>query len=815
MANTSKVAERRRWRFGVSARLWCTMVVLALLPVASAVVAWRAFQSFDHAFSDVIGGKLPQVEAALTLARDGDRLVLSGADLAGATGDADRKARQAQAAAELKQAGDIVQTLRSLGLPEQSAQATEAALRRLQDNIGQVDQKVGERLAASAKMAALQQSVLSLGDRFSRALEPISAEQRNAMNRFTTILGGNADADKRSQAVDGLQGVADGTRALGRLGAANATLQSTVSQIPLATDVASLDRLMQVIRRDTSTMAAAIDDLDDKSGQTMTPLVDEWDRLGKSNPSLLRRQQLDLIGQLQALTATNAQLSNQLSSVIEASVARARTDAGTAASQARQQTSTSRYALLGVVSIALLLAILLSWLQVGRGVMRRLSQVERAMRQLAGGDLSTTLPASSKDEIGAMVEALAVFKDGAIERQRLEVEQTAERERAAAEKVTALAGMAETIETETQVALDQIANRTAAMAATADEMRSSAARTGSAAGGAADAAAQALANAQTVASAAEELATSIREIGSQVSHSAAIVGQAVEAGHEARGIIETLNQQVGRIGAVADMIGEIAGKTNLLALNATIEAARAGDAGKGFAVVASEVKQLATQTARSTSEIARHIDEVRTATGASVAAVGRIEHTIEEINAISSTIAAAVEEQSAATAEIARNVTDTAAAANLMTSRIGEVSTEAQQTDRHAAEVHDNVTGLGAAVGELRHSVIRAVRTSTAEVNRRHSRRYPVDIACQLSAAGKTRTARVRDLSEGGAAISDGGTLPIGTSGTVTIEGIRAPLPFVVKQQEGNLMHLNFELGASEASQLTSLLERFAEGLAA
>ena len=93
------------------------------------------------------------------------------------------------------------------------------------------------------------------------------------------------------------------------------------------------------------------------------------------------------------------------------------------------------------------------------------------------------------------------------------------------------------------------------------------------------------------------------------------------------------------------MIGEIAARTNLLALNATIEAARAGEAGKGFAVVASEVKQLATQTARSTAEIARHIAQVRAATGASVDAVQRIETTIGEMNAIAGSIAAAVEQQ--------------------------------------------------------------------------------------------------------------------------------------------------------------------------
>ncbi|HUN39865.1 MAG TPA: methyl-accepting chemotaxis protein [Acetobacteraceae bacterium] len=399
----------------------------------------------------------------------------------------------------------------------------------------------------------------------------------------------------------------------------------------------------------------------------------------------------------------------------------------------------------------LLATLVVAWL-INHDITGSLSALNSAMARLAQGDLDATVPGTERrDEVGLMANEVSVFKDGLKEADRLRTEQETERARAQAVRVAAMASMAETIEAEARDAMIQVAEQTAAMAKAADTMRASAGRTGVSAESAAAAAGQALANAQTVASAAEELSTSIREISAQVDQSAHIVGQAVTAGRTAREMIDALNGQVGNIGRVADMIGDIAAKTNLLALNATIEAARAGEAGKGFAVVASEVKQLATQTARSTEEIARHIAEVRGGTAASVDAVRQIEETIDKVNAIAGSIAAAVEEQSAATAEIARNVSETAAAANQMTERTKEVSVEATVTGKQAAEVLGNTSSLNETIGGLQRALVRVVRTSTAEVDRRRNgRRRPCHVEASIVQAGRTEPAMLHDISEHG-----------------------------------------------------------------
>jgi methyl-accepting chemotaxis protein len=84
------------------------------------------------------------------------------------------------------------------------------------------------------------------------------------------------------------------------------------------------------------------------------------------------------------------------------------------------------------------------------------------------------------------------------------------------------------------------------------------------------------------------------------------------------GQILQLSEQTNQIGAVINLVSDLASQTNMLALNAAVEAARAGEHGKGFAVVAAEIRKLADQSRKSAEKVNTLVADVRKATDATV-----------------------------------------------------------------------------------------------------------------------------------------------------------------------------------------------------
>jgi methyl-accepting chemotaxis protein len=345
---------------------------------------------------------------------------------------------------------------------------------------------------------------------------------------------------------------------------------------------------------------------------------------------------------------------------------------------------------LKMVLVSLLLAMIVgigAAILLVRDVSAGIKSIVSPMQALGSGDLTAEVPHQGEPtEIGTMADSLQIFKEALIAKKAAD-EASARDAEAKIERGRRVDGITRDFEALIGELVGSLSSSSTALESSAGTLTSTAAQAQQLTTMVAAASEEASTNVQSVASATEEMASSVNEISRQVQESARMAGDAVDQARKTNDRVSELSKAAARIGDVVELINTIAGQTNLLALNATIEAARAGDAGRGFAVVASEVKALAEQTAKATGEIGQQITGIQDATQDSVNAIKEISGTIEKLSEISSTIAAAVEEQGAATQEISRNVQQAAQGTQQVSSHIVDVQRGAGETGSASTQV--------------------------------------------------------------------------------------------------------------------------------
>ena len=473
---------------------------------------------------------------------------------------------------------------------------------------------------------------------------------------------------------------------------------------------------------------------------------------------------------------------------------------------------------LALLGVALLAALLAGWLVIQR-VARPLARLEAATTRLAAGEYDVAVPgADSGDEVGRLGRAILVLQQGLAEREALRATQESDRYQAAAQTRAAVQRMAEQIEAAATTASSAISQTNASLVTEAVSLAGATEMVATRAATVNQMAERVLADTGAGAAAAEELSVTIRDVATQIGAASSAVRRAVERTEASQSTIQGLSEAATRIGDVVRLIASIASQTNLLALNATIEAARAGDAGKGFAVVASEVKALAGQTARATEEIGRQVADIGDATGRAVAAVAEIAAAIQDTDAATATIADAMEQQGQATAEIARTVAGTTASARGVSTEIAEVSSVLAEAGNRATAIRGAAAQAEAAAVALRTELVRIVRTSTPEADRRDATRLPGQGRAMLQLGSDQWHTSLVNLSWGGAALAPpaGVALPrAGQAGWLRMDGGSVGWPCTVLDATAELVRLRFEkFGQPEREALDRAL-REAEGRAA
>jgi methyl-accepting chemotaxis protein len=394
-----------------------------------------------------------------------------------------------------------------------------------------------------------------------------------------------------------------------------------------------------------------------------------------------------------------AKMSANLQAIVAAT--QAQTDKQAAAASERSKTaqavtiaaSVATLLITGVIAVFLVL-------NMRRAVQRIAGATERLSRGENDVDLDKL---ERKDELGAIVKSLNVFRDNQLHLERMRLEQ--EEQRAAAEAtrresaaaaeasaeeqarvVDSLAGglerlaagdltvrlqegfpgSYEKLRNDFNDAVVKLEKAMSAIAASTSAIRSG----GSEISGAADDLSQ---RTERQAATLEQTAAALDQITATVQRSAEGATLSREAVAAAKTEAERSGDVVSRavssmtaieasareINQIIGVVDEIAFQTNLLALNAGVEAARAGDAGKGFAVVASEVRALAQRSAESAKQIKSLISTSTAQVSEGVSLVGetgqalhRIVAHVDEVSKLVSEIAASAKEEATGIAEV-------------------------------------------------------------------------------------------------------------------------------------------------------------------
>jgi methyl-accepting chemotaxis protein len=342
-----------------------------------------------------------------------------------------------------------------------------------------------------------------------------------------------------------------------------------------------------------------------------------------------------------------------------------------------------------IASLLTILAGLVLAYVIGRGIARPIREITAVMRGLADGIIDVVIPhVGRRNEMGAMAEAVRVFRDNRIEADRLAHENDAERQNKE-RRANNLEAQNRRFESTAAALTATLASAAAGLKRSAEAMFETTGQAGQRSGSVKAAAQQTFANIETVASAAEELSVSIDDISNSAARSSSLSTKTTEGAHFANRAVQALAEDAREIERIISLIKQVAQQTNLLALNATIEAARAGEAGRGFAVVAGEVKALAAQTGTATEEIESQIKRIQSVTANVVAAIQDIVTKIGEMNLIASSVATAVDQQRGATRTIAQNAQQALSSAVDAVHAIASVEQASAATKIEANQVLD------------------------------------------------------------------------------------------------------------------------------
>ena len=405
-------------RFRISTQLYFAIGGAVLLTMAASLVGWFSFDRVGNAQTQVNDNSIPEMAAAFEVAEYSSVLVAAAPRLNSATTRKDLESVYDS----ISDAHEAIEA--QLGSLEQSPTGDEnldrirAHSQTLISNVEAIRSQKAELFSLVIQKESLSTELADLRNQLDDTVVAAIDDQLFYINTGYRNLG-EPPADfsdhfteeefRRYRHLSELQSDANIATEL----LANAfTLSEAASIEPLRERFEAVDGRIQ---RNLNAL---------EGSETYTQIAPVFARLsemgiGDQSGFALLERELRLGESQGSLLAENQDEAVALVAQVDGLVVSARDSADQATSASTQAILTGRTLLLAISALSVGGAFLIAWLFVGRVLLRRIQMLSDWMRRMASGDLQARVEIGGNDEVADMAAALEVFRQHALEVQRL------------------------------------------------------------------------------------------------------------------------------------------------------------------------------------------------------------------------------------------------------------------------------------------------------------------------------------------------------------------------------------------------------------
>ena len=413
-------------RYLISTQLYVGLGGAVALTVAASFVGWFSFSRVGEVQSLVTDGSVPELEAAFRIAQHSSTLVTAAPRLVSSATSSDLAVVEFLIENAYRDLESEITSLEESGTSPERVERIREHSNALVDNIELIVDSMEELFTSRSSVQELRDQLTTVNTRLDATVVPAVDDQF-----FYTITGFRSlDQPSENPLVYFSEDQVTLYRNLSEIQAeVNIAAQLLVSAFSVS-EQALIEPLLERFETITARIQRRLADIRDPGLHEQLDLVLAWLfdlGIGEDNGFELRSQELGILARQQELLDTNSELTIGLVDQVDGLVSSANANVQEATEASSQAILTGRILLLTIGAVTVGGGLLIAWQYVGRVLLSRLQLLSGRMRSMARGDLETEVEISGRDEVADMAAALEVFRQHALEVQRLNlVERMAE-----------------------------------------------------------------------------------------------------------------------------------------------------------------------------------------------------------------------------------------------------------------------------------------------------------------------------------------------------------------------------------------------------